>query len=71
MSQPGSTPRKPMGYALRFIMINALLVVSIVEARKSGGALTGKTIALYVGMGLLANVLMYFGARGRRSMAQR
>jgi hypothetical protein len=71
MSEGRNQTRSPMSYMLRFIMINALLGISIYEAYKQGAQLTGKVIALYIGMGVLANLLMYFGARARRRMQSR
>jgi hypothetical protein len=59
-----------MGYALRFIMINALLIVSFVQIQRAG-KVTNKTIALYIGMALVANVLMYLGAQARTRMQNR
>jgi hypothetical protein len=66
-----SEPRKPTPYLLRFVMINALLGISIYEAHKQGGQITGKILALYIGIAVVANVLMYFGARARRNLIQR
>jgi hypothetical protein len=66
-----SEPRKQTPYLLRFIMINALVGISVYEAWKQGGHLTGKVIAIYVVMVIIANALMYFGARARRNLARR
>jgi hypothetical protein len=66
-----SEPRKPSPYLLRFVMINTLLGISIYEAHKQGGQITGKILALYIGIAIVANVLMYFGARARRNLIQR
>ncbi len=71
MSPTQGTARKPSSYLLRFVMINALLVISIYEAHKQGGQLTGKMIAMYIGLASIANLLMYFGARARRNLIQR
>ncbi len=71
MNEGRPQTRSPMSYMLRFVMINALLGISIYEAYKQGAQLTGKVLALYIGMGVLANLLMYFGARARRRMQSR
>jgi len=65
-----SEPRKPMGYILRAVMINALLIISFVQIQRAGKVTPG-AIAIYVGMAILANILMYFGARARRRMQNR
>lgn len=57
-------------YVLRAIVVNAFLIVGLVQSQRSG-KLTAGIIALYVGMGILANALMYFGARARRRMQNR
>ncbi len=71
MSEDQRATRSPMSYMLRFVMINALLGISIYEAYKQGAQLSGKVVALYIAMGVLANLLMYFGARARRRMQSR
>jgi hypothetical protein len=62
--------RRSTSYLLRAVVINALLVVGFVQVQRNG-TLTGSVIALYVGMAVIANALMYFGARARRRLGNR
>jgi len=57
-------------YILRAIVVNALLVVGLVQVQRNG-QLNGKMIALYIGMAVVANALMYFGSRARRRLQER
>jgi opacity protein-like surface antigen len=62
--------RRSTSYLLRAIVINTLLAVSFWQV-KQGGKLTSGMIALYVGMAVIGNALMYFGARARRTLGNR
>ncbi len=61
---------KGSSFVLRAIVVNAFLVVGFVQAQRTG-KLTGTIIAIYVGMAILANSLMYFASRARRRMQNR